>query len=232
MPGPRRSRARPPRSAWASLVHGHGVRLPAGTGTASVVGPVDGIRPVPKSGDRLRRCSLAQECRLRAARLPARNADRACCPASARSRPSRCCCRSPSGSSRCPAHHARRDLLRRAIWRLDHLDPGEHSGRRPRSSHCIDGHQMAKQGRAGVRSGWLRWARSSPAASAPCSSRCCRRRSRRSPRSSTPGLFLADGARPGDLALVPAHGSVTKAVGMVLGRLCCSAWSAPTSTAG
>jgi len=39
-------------------------------------------------------------------------------------------------------------LLRLDVWRIDHVDPGQHSGEPPRGD-CIDGHQMAKQGRAG-----------------------------------------------------------------------------------
>ena len=50
---------------------------------------------------------------------------------------------------------------------------------------CIDGHEMAKQGRAGAGSGWPHSARSSPAVSARSSSRRSARRSRPSPRSST-----------------------------------------------
>ena len=54
----------------------------------------------------------------------------ACCRASGRSPRSRCCCRSRSRWQPESAHdHARRHLLRRAVWRLDHRDPGQHPGR-------------------------------------------------------------------------------------------------------
>ena len=47
------------------------------------------------------------------------------------------------------ADHARRHLLRRAIWRLDHVDPGQYPGEATSVVTTLDGFQMAKQGRAG-----------------------------------------------------------------------------------
>ena len=48
------------------------------------------------------------------------------------------------------ADHAGRHLLRRAVRRLDHGDPGQSARAKPSSVvTCIDGYQMARQGRAG-----------------------------------------------------------------------------------
>src|SRR5207247_5183154 len=54
----------------------------------------------------------------------------------------------PSGAGVGP-DYARRHLLRRPIWRLDHRDPGNLPGETSSVVTCIDGHQMARQGRAG-----------------------------------------------------------------------------------
>ena len=48
------------------------------------------------------------------------------------------------------AHHARRHLLRRAVRRLHDRDPRQYPGRGDIGRHRLDGHQMARQGRAGV----------------------------------------------------------------------------------
>ena len=48
------------------------------------------------------------------------------------------------------AHHARGHLLRCAVWRLDDGHSGEAARRDPLSVvTCLDGHEMARQGRAG-----------------------------------------------------------------------------------
>jgi putative tricarboxylic transport membrane protein len=71
-------------------------------------------------------------------------------PGVGRSPPSPCCCRSPSPRPDRRADHAGRHLLRRPVRRLDDRDPGQHPRRGQSVVTAIDGHQMAKQGRAGV----------------------------------------------------------------------------------
>src|SRR3989442_3264268 len=46
--------------------------------------------------------------------------------------------------------HARRHLLRRQVRRVDDLDPAERSGESASVVTCLDGYQMARQGRAGA----------------------------------------------------------------------------------
>ena len=46
--------------------------------------------------------------------------------------------------------HARRHLLRRPVWRLDHSDPDQHAGEASSVVTALDGYQMARQGRAGA----------------------------------------------------------------------------------
>jgi hypothetical protein len=53
------------------------------------------------------------------------------------------------GNARGRHHHDGRHLLRLHVRRLDHLDPGQYPGRGGLVVTCIDGHEMAKQGRAG-----------------------------------------------------------------------------------
>ena len=49
------------------------------------------------------------------------------------------------------AHHAGRNLLRRAIWRVDHGDPGQPTRRTSSVVTCIDGYQMARRAARGLR---------------------------------------------------------------------------------
>ena len=70
----------------------------------------------------------------------------------------------------------RRHLLRRDVRRLDHLDPAEHAGRDRHHGHRArrqqDGQERPRRRGAGHR---RRSARSWPAPSPPCWSRCSRR---------------------------------------------------------
>lgn len=52
--------------------------------------------------------------------------------------------------ARLVANHARRHLLRRAIWRLDHGYSDQHAGESSSAVTAIDGYQMARKGKAGA----------------------------------------------------------------------------------
>ena len=86
---------------------------------------------------------------VRLPRLPGRHAGRRAARHRAAVRHLASCCRSPSGSNATQGgHHARRHLLRLAIWRLDHLDPDAHSGR---SLVGDDLHRRLRDGQEGPR---------------------------------------------------------------------------------
>ena len=170
-------------------------RRPADPGLAGVVGM--GIF-LGNLATRLRRRADAEQSRLRASSAAWSARWSACCRASARSRPSRCCCRSPSISSRCPAlimlagiyYGAQYGGSTTAI--LVNM-PGETSS----VVTCIDGHQMARKGRAGAAlaiaalgsffAGMRRDAADRAVLAAARQGRPVVRRA---------GVFLADGARP------------------------------------
>ena len=84
------------------------------------------------------------------------------------------------------------------VWRLDHLDPGQHSGRVSSVVTTLDGHQMAKQGRAGPALA-IAAIGSFFAGCVATMRRGGARRAADEPRAEvrTGGIFLADGARPG-----------------------------------
>ena len=62
--------------------------------------------------------------------------------------------------------HAGRYLLRSDVRRVHHFDPPEHPGEAASVVTCLDGYQMARQGRAGRPSAYPRWGRSSQGRSA------------------------------------------------------------------
>ena len=117
-----------------------------------------------QSRARLRRRRHAQEPRLLLRRRVPRHADRR----AARHRPGRdggdAAAADLQPRSRDLDDHARRHLLRRAIWRLDHRDPGQHSGRSPRrSSPRSTATRWRAAAAPALRSASRRSARSSPA---------------------------------------------------------------------
>ena len=128
------------------------------------------------------------------------------------------------------ADHARRHLLRRPIWRFDHLDPGQHPGReRPRWSRRSTATRWPNRAAPVRRWRSPRSVRSSPAASPPCWSRSLGAPLTRLALAVRPGrVFLADGARP----------DLRRGAGERLGaegdrddraRIAAARWSAPTS---
>ena len=126
------------------------------------------------------------------------------------------------------ADHARRHLLRRAVWRLDHLDPGEHSGRGRLDRHL---HRRPPDGEAGPR---RRGARRRGARLVL--RRLRRHRVHRGVRSAArrdragiqlAGLFLADGARPRHRRGAGARLGASRRSAWCWSA-CCSDWSAPT----
>ena len=93
--------------------------------------------------------------------------------------------------------HARRHLLRRAVRRLDHGDPGAHAGRgRARSSRCSTATRWRARAAPARRWRWRPSARSSPAASRRSSSAPSRDRSAGRAASRPGGLLRAHRARP------------------------------------
>ena len=144
----RQARRDDPARRRPRALHRGRVRLPPGTAAAGVVGPLDGLRRFSEPGDRLRRGGVAEESRLRAARLSPRHADRRL--ARHRADPDHRDAAADHVRARAAvlADHAGRHLLRRAIWRLDHLYPGEH----PRRSR-LDRHlpRRSRDGEAGPR---------------------------------------------------------------------------------
>ena len=178
------------------VVHRCRVRLCARAGATRVVGPVDGIRPVPESRDRLRGGAFVQESRLCPARLSARHADRS----APRHRPDSHHRHAAADNLRSRAlvraDHAGRHLLRRAVRRLDHVDPGEHPGRGGLDRHLPrrqpDGQagtrrRRARSGRPGL---VLRRLRRHDLHRGVRSAAC-----RHRPGVQLAGLFFADGAR-------------------------------------
>ena len=97
------------------------------------------------------------------------------------------------------ADHARRHLLRRAVRRLDHGDPGQPAGRsRRRSVTALDGYQMARQGRAGPALAIAAIGSFFAGTRRDAADRVVRAAAGRGRAQVRPGrIFLADGARAG-----------------------------------